>query len=260
MPRDDFSAATKRELAPRVGNCCSNPNCSTITSGPHTDDSKSISVGQAAHITAASLGGKRYDPSITPEQRKDISNGIWLCEKCAKLIDTDDDRYTVEVLKRWKKNAEESARARLEGRDWDDPDSHSFRFGVDGWNIWRNRGNLPGDQVIVIEGWARGDIKYGCTLRLRNNNTWEDQLHNARVEYKEGDCVVFVDDYAIQQEITLPSMKWISVQIGHGCHKSEESKMPNNVSLWFAAETVGDNHPVAWKIAEIDFSSILQTD
>ncbi len=261
MARDDFSAGTKLELARRVGNRCSNPNCRTITTGPHTDDSKSISVGEASHITAASPGGKRFDASLTPDQRKAISNGIWLCEKCAKLIDTDEERYSVQFLIRWKEGAEDAALADLEGRkNTDDPESHCIRFTVDKWNIWRNRGNLPGDHIIIHEGWGRGDIKYGCTLRFRNDNTWEDQLHNTRVEYKEGDSLVFVDEYAIQREITLPPRTWVSVHIGHGCHKSNEEEIPNADSLWFAAETVGDNYPQAWKIADINFASIRQTD
>jgi hypothetical protein len=41
-------------------------------------------VGEAAHISAAAPGGKRYDSSLTPEERRAPSNGIWLCELCAK--------------------------------------------------------------------------------------------------------------------------------------------------------------------------------
>ena len=261
MGRDDFAARTKLELARRVGNRCSNPNCRAITTGPHSDEAKSVCVGEASHITAASPGGKRYDDSLTSAQRKAISNGIWLCEKCAKLIDTDEIRYSVPLLLRWKEGAEEAALADLEGRaGGDDPESHSIRFAVDDWNIWRNRGNLPGDEFVILEGWARGDIKYGCTLRFRNDNVWEDQLHKTRVEYKEGDSIVFVDVYAVQREITLPPRRWVSVHIGHGCHKSDEAKIPNADSLWFAAESVGDNCPMAWKIADIHFPSLRQTD
>ena len=54
------------------------------------EENKSVNVGEAAHITAAAPGGKRYDPSLTPEDRRAASNGMWLCELCAKLIDTDE--------------------------------------------------------------------------------------------------------------------------------------------------------------------------
>ena len=73
------------------------------------EENKSVNVGEAAHITAAAPGGKRYDPSLTPEDRRAASNGMWLCELCAKLIDTDEARFTVEVLRKWKKDAEDRA-------------------------------------------------------------------------------------------------------------------------------------------------------
>jgi hypothetical protein len=63
----------------------------------------------AAHITAASSGGARYDASLSPQQRSSIENGIWLCETCAKEIDDAADLYTVELLRYWKQNAERSA-------------------------------------------------------------------------------------------------------------------------------------------------------
>jgi hypothetical protein len=51
---------------------------------------------------------------MSPEQRADISNGIWLCQSCSKLIDADPIRYTVGCLKNWKKQAEAEALARIE--------------------------------------------------------------------------------------------------------------------------------------------------
>jgi hypothetical protein len=72
-----------------------------------------VNVGVAAHITAASPGGKRYDPCLSPEQRKHPNNAIWLCQYCAKLIDSDELRFTVSVLHGWKSAAEAEACARL---------------------------------------------------------------------------------------------------------------------------------------------------
>jgi hypothetical protein len=73
------------------------------------EEEKSVNVGQAAHITAAAPGGKRYDASLTPKERRGASNGIWLCQLCAKLIDTDEARFTVDLLRKWKQDAEERA-------------------------------------------------------------------------------------------------------------------------------------------------------
>ncbi len=113
--RDDFPNPVKVLLAKRVGYRCSNPDCRIITSGPHVDPMNSVNIGVAAHITAASPGGPRYDDSLTPEQRSDSSNGIWLCQKCAKLVDSDSTRYTVGKLLNWKHFAEQAALKELEG-------------------------------------------------------------------------------------------------------------------------------------------------
>src|SRR6476659_8604242 len=115
MNRDDFSLQTKETLAKRVGIRCSNPNCRQPTSGPQVDPLKVINVGVAAHITAASQGGPRYDASLTNEQRQAIENGIWLCQNCGKLVDNDALRYTVQLLQKWKNLSEAAALLAIEG-------------------------------------------------------------------------------------------------------------------------------------------------
>jgi hypothetical protein len=112
--RDNFPKPVVQTLAKRVGNCCSNPACHKRTSGPHTDDDKALNVGVAAHVTAASAGGPRYDPSMSSEDRKGIGNGVWLCQSCAKLVDNDESRYTGELLLRWKRDAEQEALREIE--------------------------------------------------------------------------------------------------------------------------------------------------
>lgn len=111
--RDDFSTAAKSILAMRVANRCSNPGCGAVTSGPGLQPGKAVNVGVAAHITAASPGGPRYDPALTPGERASVANGIWVCQTCGKLIDSDTDRYTVPVLQRWKETSEARVAAML---------------------------------------------------------------------------------------------------------------------------------------------------
>ena len=111
--RDDFSTATKELLAKRVGFVCSNPECRQSTSGPQMDPTGVVNIGVAAHISAASPGGARYEADLSPEQRADSSNGIWLCQTCAKLIDNDSIRFSRAVLEGWKRAAERAAAAAL---------------------------------------------------------------------------------------------------------------------------------------------------
>jgi hypothetical protein len=111
--RDDFSEEVKRTLASRVNNHCSNPDCDAPTSGPQIDSTKALNVGVAAHITAASLGGPRYNPLLTPEQRGHSNNGIHLCQNCAKLVDNDPSQFPEELLRAWKVVSEHRARTSI---------------------------------------------------------------------------------------------------------------------------------------------------
>jgi hypothetical protein len=104
--RDEFSEATKRTLATRAAHFCSNPHCLKLTSGPHSDDLKSLTTGHAAHIHAAAPKGPRYDPNQTPQQRKAISNGLWLCRECGDIVDKDNSPHPASLLKQWKQDHE----------------------------------------------------------------------------------------------------------------------------------------------------------
>jgi hypothetical protein len=113
--REDFPENTKEVLARRAGMQCSNPACRQLTSGPQVDPKKAINIGVAAHLTAASAGGARYDANLSPLQRSSIENGIWLCQNCAKLIDNDPNRYTLHLLLKWKELAEQTAHLAVKG-------------------------------------------------------------------------------------------------------------------------------------------------
>jgi hypothetical protein len=69
-----------------------------------------LNVGVAAHITAASPDGPRYEPTLTSDQRRHPDNGIWLCQTHGKLVDNDPNAYPVSLLRKWKQDAENTAR------------------------------------------------------------------------------------------------------------------------------------------------------
>ena len=108
--RDDFLRPARETLAKRAGQRCSNPDCGAVTSGPHKEPQKAINLGVAAHITAAAPSGPRYNPNMSSEDRTAITNGIWLCQYCAKLVDSDIARFPVELLIIWKRRHEESVK------------------------------------------------------------------------------------------------------------------------------------------------------
>src|SRR5664279_5704365 len=86
--RDEFSKPTAEALGKRASYICSNPSCRACTLAPsEIDPGRYQYIGKAAHICAAALGGPRYDATMSEEERKAISNGIFLCSNCADLID-----------------------------------------------------------------------------------------------------------------------------------------------------------------------------
>jgi len=115
MARDRFSQATKTSLARRAGYLCSFPGCNAVTVGPSCESATATAnTGEAAHIAAASSGrnSRRYDPTMSPEERAAFDNGLWCCNTHAKLIDTDEATYTVPMLRHWRVLAEKRAEIR----------------------------------------------------------------------------------------------------------------------------------------------------
>lgn len=143
--RDNFPKEIVRILAERVANHCSNPDCKCVTVCASSEKDKRVNIGEAAHICAASPGGPRYDENMTTEQRMDISNGIWLCGTCHTLIDSDEKKYTIEVLNNWKKNAEEEAINKLGKKDFYDTE-----IPTTGWTGYLNWSDPPTDETEYI--------------------------------------------------------------------------------------------------------------
>ncbi|QCI13051.1 hypothetical protein E6B08_17475 [Pseudomonas putida] len=99
--RINFSKNTKLELAKRAGFLCSYPSCLRFTTGPavNTDGEDSAAgIAVAAHIYPASEGGPRKQEGVSPDQIKDISNGIWLCGTHGILIDEFQDDFPPEAV------------------------------------------------------------------------------------------------------------------------------------------------------------------
>lgn len=77
---------------------------------------KPANLGEAAHITAASPAGARYDQTLSPEQRRSPENGIWLCWFHARQVDRDTATFTADDIRAWKARAEKEQLERVEGR------------------------------------------------------------------------------------------------------------------------------------------------
>ncbi|HDR9148184.1 TPA: HNH endonuclease [Burkholderia vietnamiensis] len=100
---DRFKQPVIAILVKRAANRCSNPDCGAITSGPTADPNDAVNVGEAAHIYGANPGSARYEPNMTSTERSAITNAIWLCGNCHKMVDDDPNRYPAGLLFEWQR-------------------------------------------------------------------------------------------------------------------------------------------------------------
>jgi hypothetical protein len=108
-----FNPETIQTLSRRAALLCSNPDCGVLTSGPATDTISVINIGEAAHIYGRRNISARYNPELNMAEVSDITNGIWLCRNCHKLVDNDALRFPVELLFEWRRQHERAVTARL---------------------------------------------------------------------------------------------------------------------------------------------------
>lgn len=109
----DFDRNIIDTVAKRAGFICSNPDCRAKTVGPNTDVNKSIVIGEVAHIYGARPAAKRYKEDMTDAARGEITNAIWLCRNCHKIIDSDDKKFSSETLFRWRELHEQFVSSEL---------------------------------------------------------------------------------------------------------------------------------------------------
>ena len=107
--RDNFTPATRKRIERQARGHCSNPRCRRLTNAASSHGQGEINIGEAAHICAAAPGGPRHDGSMTPEERSSADNGIWLCDTCARAIDSKDPKFTVALLHEWKRKTNEDS-------------------------------------------------------------------------------------------------------------------------------------------------------
>jgi hypothetical protein len=170
--RDEFLDSIKKAVAARASWHCSFSGCAKPTVGPSEETPDGvIMIGKAAHISGAApgKGSRRYDPSMTSDERKSITNAIWLCAYHADVIDRDEVTYTIEKLRAMK--AEHEAR-------WGEMvrSGHGHDLGA---------GLLAVGPQIVCSGDIQQIAAESWTLRLKH--------------FLEGDVhevVSFIDDFA----------------------------------------------------------------
>lgn len=204
--RDDFPERVKRVLAERVGYRCSMPNCRAPTSGPHTEADKRVSVGVAAHITAAAEGGPRYNPILMPDERCASENGIWMCQTHGTLVDRDEARFPEALLREWKASAEAAA---LREIGMCDPQTADERIVPTLSEKLRAPRPMPDPETIALDLLRKHYAAYMRVVRLIDDigklpeNSIVNVARSLAYDDKKSDLLSkFGEDYtAIQQDL-----------------------------------------------------------
>lgn len=194
MARDNFSKEVIKTIAERAAYLCSNPDCRMITTGPHSDEKKSLKTGIAAHICAASEGGPRFDPNQTKEERSSIKNAIWLCHSCSDLVDKDTGKYTKEVLLNWK-SIHDNFISKERGKNYSNCQQNYM--GGNGGKIFIFAQNIEGDGLITANG-GNGLIggSGGEVHIISDNNNFKGKISASGGESKilQKDKILFFEE------------------------------------------------------------------
>lgn len=154
--RLEFSERVRQEIFRDAGYICANPDC---RSHLHVHDSysgRTIFLGEAGHIYAASAGGPRYDENQPESFIISRENGLCLCKPCHFQVDQLKSTYTVQILKRWRENSLANNRPEFNRRISD-----------------LGQGRSMGDEVETLKKYVREKLPQ---VRLI-----EDFLYQARV-------------------------------------------------------------------------------
>lgn len=98
------SVTTIKKLFGLSGNRCAFPDCTE-----KMIDQSGTLIGEVCHICGDKPGSKRYDPAQTEAERQGFSNLILLCPKHHIMIDDDEAKFPVSVIKQMKKRHEDKA-------------------------------------------------------------------------------------------------------------------------------------------------------
>lgn len=111
--RENFRKKIRDLIAKRAGYFCSYPGCNTLLIGPSNDANKYTELGECAHIFSASKEGPRGRGHLKDEDLCKVENGIYLCKKHHKIIDSSGEDYSSDVLLQYKNRHEFFISAKL---------------------------------------------------------------------------------------------------------------------------------------------------
>ena len=107
----NYSPLTLKQLFLTSGHFCAYPGCSSAIVEFTGKDP--VILGFIAHIEGSSDDGPRPNPDLSATQRDGYENLLVLCGHHHTLVDKVDSAYPVEVLREWKRAAEQATAEKL---------------------------------------------------------------------------------------------------------------------------------------------------
>jgi len=179
--RDDFSEETRQLIAKRAGYICSYPGCGRMTVALSPDRKTGLTMtGVAAHITAASAEGPRFDKTMSSEERKSERNGIWVCQTHGKFIDDNSSKCTIGELRRFKAQHEKWVFDRVEsGKELNNKGIYKVKFGNIG--VFKEKYSVPLGRINVAVGDHDSGVNtlcyiISCFSNIRHWNLFYDRF------------------------------------------------------------------------------------
>ncbi|MCT6930520.1 MAG: hypothetical protein M3Z89_20935 [Lysinibacillus fusiformis] len=140
-----INVKTRKMLWGKAANRCALATCRNELVMDETETDDPSIIGEECHIVAREDDGPRGNPDFPKEQRDIYSNLILMCNIHHKIIDDQENFYTVEKLKEIKRDHEEWVRNSLnidEARIKDEliystyVDEWGKMVDLDNWNAW----------------------------------------------------------------------------------------------------------------------------
>ncbi|MBF6038613.1 hypothetical protein H8F22_07010 [Pseudomonas sp. P154a] len=251
VKRDNFLASTVQRLRDMAGNVCSFPGCHVHTHGSKALHDGPFSIGVACHIKAAAPGGPRYDTSQTQAERKDVRNGVWMCQTHSKLVDADDSPYPVETLHEWKRLAEIRANEMVNKRAFTELElkdaAHTESVAL--LERWVNRTGNPIDSPIieVMEGYEAGLESLDPRFKVQVNRDGQQINHVITPASKDANFCILINDienlegflsaekafFEEGRELVIPSSNFelAGSKLFEAIHKKFDTKRAGSISL-----------------------------
>ncbi len=137
-----ISLKTKKMLWGRAANRCAFPGCriELVMDATETDDDSII--GEECHIIAREDNGPRGDSSFPIDKRDKYDNLMLMCNIHHKVIDDQENTYTVEILKKLKNDHIEWINSSLNIDNQKQTDDETYSTYVDEWS-----------QIADIDNW-----------------------------------------------------------------------------------------------------------